>query len=200
MIKRILFVFTLVLISNYSFSQVNFGIRTGLNISDYTKMDSYEKYGFYIGGYTSIPFTEKYTLQPEISFTNQGSHLKSVLEGQPNNITNDYLSFSVINKFKFKKNLSLIIGPYLDIRVNKNIEINKTVIYWSYSTLILSSVDIGGEIGISYKVMGNFMIEARYKTGFVDAIQEDYFYNSDTRNTNLTQVIQIGIAYNLNLN
>ena len=38
------------------------------------------------------------------------------------------------------------------------------------------------------------------RTGFVDAIQEDYFYNSDTQNTNLTQVIQIEIAYNLNLN
>lgn len=200
MTKRILFLLTLALISNYSFSQVNFGIRTGLNISDYTKMDSYEKYGFYIGGYTSIPFTEKYTLQPEIIFTNQGSHLKSVIEGKPNNITNNYLSISVINKFKFKKNLSLVIGPYFDIRVNKNIKINENIIFLSFSKNIFTPVEIGAKIGINYEVVENFKLEAIYKTGFVDAIQEYYFYDSNTNNVNLTQVIQVGIAYNLNLN
>ncbi len=198
MTKRILFLLILALISNYSFSQVNFGIRTGLNIADYTKMDSYEKYGFYIGVYTSIPFTKKYTLQPEIIFTNQGSHLRSVPEVRPNNITNDYLSISVINKFKFKKKLSLIIGPYFDIRVNKNIKIDENIIFLSYSTNIFTPVEIGAKIGLSYKVMENFMIEARYKTGFVDAIQEYYFYDSNTNNVNLTQVIQVGIAYNFN--
>lgn len=182
-------------------AQVTFklGLRAGVNISHFTKGDaSYSNDGYYdyngnyisfskdnyssktdsyIALYGALKLTKYYTLQPEISYSNQGSVVKKY---DQNNMSNDtklnisYLSIGVINKFTFNK-FNVHLGPTIDFVVDKNFNAD-------------SEVDLAFLLGAGYNITSNFGIEARIKKGIVPVL--DY---SLSNHTNV--VFQLGATY-----
>ena len=95
-------------------AQVSFkpGLRAGLNLSHFKQTDDSDedfksKSDFYIGGFGELKLTKYYTLQPEITYSRQGS--KYEYRGSSNSTTFDatYLSFAVVNKFTFNTRSAL---------------------------------------------------------------------------------------------
>lgn len=182
-------------------AQVTFkpGLRAGAAFSTFSNTRSDYKTDFYIGGFGEIKLTKIYTLQPEITYTRQGSNNVKTYIGYDENNGEDiieykdleinYVSIAIINKFTFN-GFQVQVGPTIDFRTSDNLIYEK------------SDVDLAFVAGFGYKVpLTGLTIEARVKKGLVDVIDSDYYGsngNSDDYlfgdyNTNVS--FQLGVSY-----
>lgn len=175
-------------------AQVTFkpGLRAGLNLSKITQSDASTKTDFYIGGFGEIKLSKYYTLQPEISYSKQGgddvlvqffNDQSGEYETRKTDISIDYISFAVVNKFTFNDKFNAHIGPTIDFQSGQN----------NYTQ---SDVDLAFIFGLGYNVTKNLALEARIKKGIVDVYETDYFIDSDEiGNYNTNFLFQLGVSY-----
>jgi hypothetical protein len=188
--KKALLLTALVFTVFYANAQVTIkpGIRAGLNLSSYTNTDFDYSTNFYAGGFVAFRLSRFYILQPELNYSKQGADADLVYSpGTPivkSNISVDYLSFGVINKFTFNDQFDIHVGPTLDFETDGNVNTN-------------TEVDMAVTAGMSYTFPFGVSIEARVKKGFLDVLESDDYNNSDIYvddwNTNI--VFQFGLAY-----
>lgn len=202
--KKIIFTILTLAIITTSYAQVNFGLRGGLNLSDYSNLESDKKTDLYFGAFLSVKLGNLYTLQPELTYSKEGTKLKGIYGRlRSNTIEANFFSVAVINKFNVAKRAHVVIGPYLDIRMSENIEYAYIADDYSYYESVTNGADIGFIFGLGFDITDSFTIEARYKQGFIDTFDLDYLdgYNNGYNNYNshLNQVIQLGIAYKFKL-
>lgn len=180
-------------------AQVTFkpGLRAGASFSNFSNIRSDYKTDFYVGGFGEIKLTKFYTLQPEITYSQQGAdNVKTITRynnGQDviesRNLEIDYLSLAMINKFTFNGGFQLQVGPTLDFRLQDNLLYQK------------SDVDLAFIMGIAYKLKSGLTFEARFKKGLVDVLDSDIYESSRDNdefwladyNTNIS--FQLGISY-----
>ena len=115
---------------------ITFGVKAGMNISNLTK-DRYfneqkDKIGFNVGGFVNIPLSSKFSLQPELLYSNVGSKVSRTYkygEGDiniPSTFMNNedresytrslnYLSIPVMLQYNIIPNLYLEAGPQFDV-------------------------------------------------------------------------------------
>jgi len=189
-----------------TFAQVNFGLRGGVNLADYTNLDdSNKKADYYIGALLSIKTGSLYTLQPEFTYSKQGTKLNGTYADlRSNTISVNYFSLAVANKFSIANKAHFIIGPYFDIVMDKDIQYIRSIDDYSYyNRYDTVGVDLGFFFGFGFDVAKNLTLEARYKQGFVGIIDDidrssssDYYYDEDPH---LSKVIQLGITYKFDL-
>ena len=202
-------------------AQVTFkpGIRAGVNFSHFTEGDRFDYYDgynenekidfksktdFYIGFYGALKLTRFYTLQPEITYSRQGSKFHySYQETSYNEETGftssrttgvngqydlSYLSIAVSNKFTFNEKFNVHVGPTIDFIVEKDGDLARS----SYDYDRPTDVDLAFFAGIAYNITPNIGIEARVKKGIVPVI--DTYYDDHT-NVNFS----IGATYTFDL-
>lgn len=189
-------------------AQVSFkpGLRAGVNFSHFTRgdeaysndgyydlngnfiptytNDTYKsKTGFYVGFYGALKLTKYYTLQPEITYSNQGSsyegltYVPNSTQQLPFTRTLDvsYLSVAIVNKFTFNDKFNIHIGPTIDFVVDQNFDTD-------------SDVDLAFVLGAGYNITRNFGLEARVKKGIIPVL--------DFSNSNHTNVVfSLGATY-----
>jgi len=205
-------------------AQVTFrpGLRAGANFSHFTDGSDYYYYyngsndnnsadfkskaDFYIGFYGALKLTRYYTLQPEITYSRQGSKFETSYREEIynensgtvtyRNVTNSgqldvsYLSIAVINKFTFTEKFNLHIGPTLDFVVDKGGSLLRSDNY--YYDGDPTDVDLAFVAGVGFNFTKNFGIEARVKKGIVPVI--------DTYNDSHTNVVfSAGATYTFDL-
>lgn len=175
------------------------GIRGGLNMSNITDMESDYRTGFYLGVAGGINLTKVYTLQPEITFSQQGNSnaMFSYYDYDTNETINEsadielnYLSLAVMNRFNIADGFNISVGPILDFLVSNNMVSRD------------NEMDIGIMAGFGYKTPSGFAFEARLKKGLADVVSNEYYDGGDgfffgDYNTNI--VFQIGAAYYFDL-
>jgi hypothetical protein len=136
-------------------------------------------------------------LQPEISYSKQGGNdvLVQNFNNQTGNydvskedISVDYISFAIVNKFTFNNKFNIHIGPTIDFQAGQN-------------QFTQSDVDLAFLLGLGISVTNNLSIEARVKKGIIDIYETDYFsdnsYNVGDYNTNF--LFQLGVSYTFDL-
>lgn len=181
-------------------AQVTFkpGLRAGANFSHFTKGDNvYANEGYYdfngsfvptyndvgdfssktdiyVGFYGALKLTKYYTLQPEITYSNQGSKYRNPF-GETKQLNISYLSVAVINKFTFNEQFNVHLGPTIDFVVDQNYDVE-------------NDVDLAFELGAGYNFTPNFGIEGRVKKGVINVVD---FSGSDHTNV----VFQAGLTY-----
>ncbi|MFL9844651.1 porin family protein [Flavobacterium rhizosphaerae] len=181
------------------------GVRAGLNLSTFTNFpDSQTRTDFYAGGFVGIKFVKFYTLQPEITYSRQGTKYNydsSLYLPEPGyeyhetqeDLQIQYLSFALINKFTFK-GFAVMVGPSIDFKVGDNFEELSDE---------LEGFDLTLQGGLGYEFGFGMGIEARYKIGLVDIFgnnfngwdDDDDYYNDDIDDVRLNSVVQIGLTY-----
>lgn len=195
----IIAVFFLLGISETS-AQVTFtpGIRGGLNLA--TVGQTYGDFtpDFYVGAFGAINFTKRYTMQPEINYSRQGADNVRVeyydefngnyVNGRQD-ISLDYLSLSLMNKFFVVEGFHLMVGPTFDILVNDNL-------VYSYT-----DVDLGVNAGLGYRFPNGLSVEARFKKGIIDVLDTGYYSGNNYfwGDWNANNVIQVGVSYAFNI-
>jgi len=184
--KKIILTSILLVFFTISYSQVNMGLRGGLNLSDYTNTDSDKRADFYFGVVLSLKTGDLYTLQPEITYSRQGAKFENT------DLKVDYFSVSVVNKLYFNEDFHFMVGPYFDILLEDNYSYEPPQDDYYYYDDFITPVDIGFVVGLGYDVADNFTIDARLKYGFIDVI--DY-----SNNKSANRVYQIGATYKFDL-
>ena len=189
-----------------TFAQFNFGLRGGMNLADYSNLeDSSKKADYYIGAIFAIQLGDLYTLQPEITYSKQGTKLNGTYSDlRSNTISVNYFSIDVANKFNVTKNAHFLIGPYLDIVMDKDIKYFRSSQddYYYYNRYNTTGADLGFIVGFGFDVTQNLTLEARYKQGFVGVISNiennlnENYYDEDPH---LNKVIQLGLTYKFDL-
>lgn len=194
--KKSLFITVLCLLAMIETqAQVSFspGLRGGANFSKITQTESSFKTDFYIGGYGALKLGKLYTLQPEITYSNQGGndieiHNYNFETNQSNvrfeTVTISYVSVGIINKFNFNEQVNFHLGPLIDIQTGRNIYSN-------------SEVDLAFTAGLGYNITNSLAIEGRIKKGIVDVF-DSYYQSSNSPfvgsyNTNF--LFQLGLSY-----
>ena len=194
--KKIALFLTSILISAVSFSQVQFGIKGGLNVSSFHDEDQAadedvtRKASFHVGGLAHIPLSRQFAIQPELVYSKEGAENK-----QPffvGKTVFGYVNLPVLVQFKIKSNFRLETGPqigYLTRAVlnepdggsgSRDIKeyFSKTSFSWSW--------------GIGYLFRNNLGIDARFNLGLSNIYDEEgAFGTSNVR----SRVGQLGLFY-----
>ena len=192
-------IFTLTIVNAQK--KINFGVKGGINFSNMTSdyfAESESKTGFHIGLVAEIPIVNKFSIQPEILYSEQGTNASEMmLGGGPIKYEYklDYLQVPILAKLNVYKNLSIELGPSFnfltyDKKIRRSdlpdiIVGNETIPQEKYFDANGNSFEFSGIIGISYKFIGGFFGNARYIQGMSDAIDSGVKNNS----------FQIGVGY-----
>ena len=172
-----------------------YGVKGGINISKFNSnsnnpFSQYDgKVGFHVGGLVEIPLSEKFSMQPELLYSLQGTNINS---GE-RVIRLNNLQLPIMAKYYIVKRLGLEAGPVLDYLLSAklvgdlNSEDGREVkdITDIYKTL---NVAIGA--GASYTLKTNLFFGLRYNFGFLD-ISDDTFNEVTLR----TRALQVSAGY-----
>lgn len=196
--KTFLLIVILILSLTKTQAQVTFnpGLRAGLGLSNLGLHGDF-KPNFYVGAFGQLKLTKSYSIQPELTYSPQGSNNWKQTQTSFDNdtyesneintykdVTIDYLSLALINKFTFKTGFQLQFGPTIDFIVNTNLP---------YSS---NAVDVGFVSGVGYKLSSGLLIEARFKADIkdnYDTLEDGYYADEYQYSPSLT--FQFGISY-----
>lgn len=196
--KKILFtgLFLIISATLIAQSRTQLGARLGLNSAKVLNSGLDTKSGLYAGLFLAVRFTDNYTMQPEIIYSNQGGNA-SYRNGEDINI--NYVSIALANKFFVTKNqgFHFILGPSLDINFDDNF-IN--LINDNGDNLEITPVDLAMFGGIGYEFDFGLALELRYKQGLIDLdFNDSEEYGGNSEENQLNRVVQIGLSYKFNM-
>jgi opacity protein-like surface antigen len=165
---------------------VDFGLKTGLNISTFTggEVDRDNLFGFHIGGFAEFKLNEKFSLQPELLYSTQGAEVENLVK-----IKVDYLTIPLMVKYYLSENFSIEAGPQASFLVNDKGEIeDSNVIDFDFVEVKTdaSSFDFVLNVGVGYNFTSHLFAQARYKYGVTTVVE-----NPDIKNS----VFQISLGY-----
>ncbi|MGB3342393.1 MAG: porin family protein [Aequorivita sp.] len=209
--KKILLLATVVVFTLSAQSQeIRMGAKAGVNFANMSiKPDDGEKLdsrtSFHIGGLVEIPITEKFSVQPEILYSSQGSQSKYSEEFMGERISSeikyklDYLSIPIMAKYYVIEGLGLEAGPQFGILVSAkgDYEISGLGISESGTEDLkddLKKLDIGLGFGASYRLDMGVFFGARYVLGLTDISDNgDVGFDEEVEIKN--NVFQLSVGY-----
>lgn len=198
--KKLFTIFSLLFVFGISNAQVELwlGPKAGVNIANVSDMDGKSLTGIYGGAAFAVKFNERYTLQPELGFSMQGT--KDVYNSN-DEVKLNYFTIGVINKLYLVEGLHVLAGPEFNIKMN---DTWSDFIYedengdWEAYDDGIQPFDFAIVGGLGYDLPFGLTFEARYKQGLLDVV--DFWSLDNDSNSRLNQVFQIGIAYKFQLN
>ncbi len=166
------------------YSQISFnpGIKIGYNNTKIENVHDNNRKGFYAGVFGELYFNSiGYALQPEISYSQQGTE----------NYNQDFFIITLANKiYLVRERFYVVIGPSLDLKLNGT----KEIVNEAAGTRIKLETDYSAFGGFGFHFPFGLGIEARWKFSFKDEVP-DGFGNSIGKN----YVTQIGLTYKFDL-
>jgi len=183
-VKKFLLVSAILILgmSNSIIAQnVDFGVKTGLNISNFTggDVDKNSLFGFHVGGFAEFKLNEKFSLQPELLYSTQGTEVENLVK-----IKVDYLTIPLMVKYYLSENFSIEAGPQASFLVNDKAEFDDSSI--PDADIDASSFDFGLNVGVGYNFTSHLFAQVRYNYG-ITTVGE----NPDVKNS----VFQISLGY-----
>jgi hypothetical protein len=166
------------------------GIKGGLNMSSFMGdiKDQSMRTSIHLGLLAEIIVSDKFSVQPELLYSGQGSSDNSVSGFSRYKL--DYITLPILGKFGLTDKLSFEAGPQLGLLVsakNKTDDANAKIDG-------VKTLDFGLNAGLEYELSSGVIFQGRYNlgltdTGLVEAI--DGIKNKRASNS----VIQFSIGY-----
>ncbi|OAB78166.1 porin family protein [Cochleicola gelatinilyticus] len=191
-----------------TFAQADFrmGAKAGVNFAKLTGDDVEDadgRTGFHVGGLVEIPVTEKFSIQPEVLYSQQGLQRKDEFAGTTveSKLILDYINIPVMAKFYVTDEFSLEGGPQFGFRAKSEFETNIDEDGNEGETTIdlkddFSSFDLGAGIGAAYRLPMGVFFQARYVLGLSNVNDagndsEDGIFEDDLTNS----VLSLSVGY-----
>jgi len=171
-----------------AFSQVNFGLKGGLNMANIKGTSAQEVYenrtGFHVGLFAGAKF-QRIGIQPEMILSSQGTQFDLAGESVVEKFT--YFNIPVMLKFYPVKMLNIQAGPQFGFLMGAK-EITQTETIDVKASYKSSDVSLG--LGLGLELPFGINLEGRYNLGLSD-INDSSGQNSEIIKN---QVFQISIG------
>lgn len=188
--------------------KVKLGVKAGLNIAsltfDESELNSSSKTGFTAGFMAEIPLAKKFSIQPELLYSQQGTKTSFSDPDVTNSNYNgtielNYLNIPVMLKYYVLKGFSIQAGPQIGILLKANNKYKDNFLgYENQESFDLkeysSGIDTSVNFGLGYQFKDKFYADLRYNISYSNVFREsdvNYFINNDMKN----RVFQISIGY-----
>lgn len=176
-------------------AQIAFGAKAGVNFSDITgeNVDSFDgRTSFHFGVVAEIEISEKFSFQPELLFSSQGSDYSEDFEGDDfeGTVKVNYLNVPLMAKYYVAEGLSIEAGPQIGFLLSATDEYEDEE---DDIDEFLKSTDFGLNLGLGYKLDSGLFFNARYNLGLSDNLDVDDFETDGAEYKN--SVIQISVGY-----
>ncbi|TVZ51852.1 porin family protein [Dokdonia sp. Hel_I_53] len=181
--------------------EVSFGVKGGVNFAKLQGDDVEDadgRTGFHLGAIVEIPVTEKFSVQPEVMYSQQG--LQSEFEDgnttSESKLKLDYINVPILGKYYVAEGLSLEAGPQFGFRAKAEQEFESSTTSGGVTVESegteniedsIAGFDMGAAIGAGYELNTGLFFQARYVIGLsnVDDSDEGGLFEDDLTNSNL---------------
>ncbi|WP_370898319.1 porin family protein [Chryseobacterium gossypii] len=200
-------------------SHITFGVKAGFNASTLTENNvEYEndqkfKIGINAGGFVNIPIAEKFSVQPEVLFSQGGSKTKDIYKYYSDNynfkqeydykMTLNYIVLPVMLQYNILPQFYVEAGPEFGLLLGGKSKGNGTYTQTSgnntttstqeYSNKLVMDLynkfNFGIGVGAGYYFTHNFGVTGRFTAGITDILKNN---SGDSFRNN---AVQIGVAY-----
>lgn len=203
---RKLYILLFLSIFSFSFSQIHYGVKAGYNLSNMTfdwgqygkeKLDS--KSYFYVGAFLEYQFSDKFSIQEELAYTELGGTMSyevtdfvgnEVVIAGINTVKFKYpqLQNSVAAKYYPIRKLAFLGGINLGINLNPNLEQSFRSPFTPSGKLEnVKSINVFPFLGTEFHITEKLFADARYHFNFFNVKQEGL--------QNKIGFFQIGLGY-----
>ncbi|MEN8788224.1 MAG: porin family protein [Flavobacteriaceae bacterium] len=170
-----------------------YGARLGGNYATIAGDDTDNvdgKIGFFVGGVAEFGVADKFAVQPEVLFSQQGGKYSDSggFDGQFNL---NYINVPVMAKFKVSDAFSIEAGPQVGFLLSAKDKYDSPTSGEDDIKEFISSTDFGGNIGVGYELDSGLNFNARFNYGFSNI--NDFEDSGDFKNNNC--VFSLGIGW-----
>ena len=201
--KLFLVVFIVFAFAFTNAQKTKFGIKAGLNSTNFSgdtgSLGSLSsRMGFAGGGFCEIDLGSKFTLQPELLYSSQGTKSQMVvnLNGTDYDVTTkiklSYINIPIMVKYYPDKKLSLEFGPQIGFLTSANADV--TVLGTTVGVDVKDTfepIDLGMNVGAGYDFTKDISADFRFNLGLANIAKTSPGDNSKIHNS----VISISMAY-----
>ena len=186
-------------------AQVSFGAKAGVNFTQFSGDNEHSKMAtaFHVGVIAEIGISDKFSVQPELLYSAQGSDYEDAEEF---GVTYDgtfklnYIIVPIMAKYYVSEGLSLEVGPQIGILMTAIEEYegddgdSGEIDFLDDEGFdeTLKKTDVGVNIGLGYKLENGINFAARYNLGLTDLNDDQGYLESDTYKNS---VIQVSVGY-----
>lgn len=173
--KKIAFLLLLFVAFQVSAQEFHFIPKIGLNMANITNSDGSMKPGLNIGVAGEVMMTERFTIEPGIFYSMQGTKDKE--SGTTMKIKNDYLNIPILFKGYVYEGFNLFAGPQLGFKVSSKIKASQsgTSVSTSEGSDLFKTVDFAIVLGAGYQSPMGFLVSLNYNIGLTNTIDKDKF-------------------------
>ena len=156
--KRIaLFVFAFAVGISTRAQGIDLGVKLGANFANITDASNFDsKTGFVAGAFLGIKFNDKFAIQPELLYSQQGAKLEA------DDFNLNYVNVPVIIKYYLVQGLNVQLGPQFGFVVDDN------VVDAIGEGIDTNNFDTSGVVGLGYDFPFGLRFDARYNFGLTD--------------------------------
>lgn len=195
--KKMLVVLTLLGFTHSNRAQeVKWGIKAGYNLSnfkgDYDQIDYVS--GFHAGGTLKLGLNEKWALQAELLYSQEGGQYDFAINEAPfsakisEKVTLGYLNVPLMAQYKVAGGFTLEAGPQIGFLLSGKTEYDSEVTIGEETTTDSGEIDIkdrlktinyGVNLGVGYEFKNNLFLQARYHLGLANISKENTAANEE---------------------
>lgn len=186
----------LLFFSYSSYSQVTFGVRSGMNIATTKNLIEHSKnrIGCYGGGVVTIPIYKKLFLQAELLYSSKGYRTDEIIgAGSKSVMRFNYLNLPILFGYRIDKKTFFVFGPEIGQLLSAQLSYSSD--FFDASKGIPSKFDVGLDVGASHMVIKHLNVEVRYSFGFNTLYDVDAVGNRYGNKKGANRVFQIGLSY-----
>ena len=178
-------------------NKIRFGAKAGLNFANATgnidrflgEPDGETRFGLLIGGFVDYKLSQKFSLQAEVAYSQEGVSKKYSDEDYEVIAALNYLNVSITPKYYVTDKLNFEVGPQLGFLLNAKFkEKQDGERFESDAKRFLTSTNLSVNIGAGYQLENGFGVAARYNLGLTDIY--DFSFNLSERKENVTTSIK----------
>ncbi|PHR92053.1 MAG: hypothetical protein COA80_14610 [Leeuwenhoekiella sp.] len=182
--------------ASFAQSAYRFGVKAGLNVSNITGSDSRDqdtRLSFNGGLVAELPISDKFSFQPEVIYSAQGSTIAAIDEDNFLDIDEnieyqlDYIQVPLLAKIYLVDGLSLQAGTSINFLVNEEVDYQPVSNGGDVNIVDgANTFELGTAAGLEYQFDSGFFIQGRYTRGFTRIYDNVNAYN---------YAVQAGVGY-----
>ena len=155
-------------------AQVQFGVKAGPSLYSLTGSDASGAkllFGFHAGAFVKLPFSDQFSLQPEVQYSMQGAKGTDNYTNYDFTDHNNYINVPLLFTFTHSSGLILQTGPQLSFLMSSKETENGVT---ADTKKAFKSFDAGWATGIGYVSPANIGFIFRYSAGWLNIENKDY--------------------------